>query len=84
MKEIKSREVNYKLLIFSLFFLFFLFVESDLDLLNIYTILILIILIGLSFYEIRLNSQGIVRKNLFSPFLKTIKKLERNKVLCYS
>jgi hypothetical protein len=73
MKEIKSREVNYKLLIFSLLFLFFLFVESDLDLLNIYTILILIILIGLSFYEIRLNSQGIVRKNLFFPFLKTIK-----------
>lgn len=70
MKEIKSRKVNFKLLLFVLFIPFSLYFQENQDLLNIYTIPIIFILIGISFYEIRLNSQGIIRKNLMFPFLK--------------
>jgi hypothetical protein len=71
MKEIKSRKINFKVLLFVLFIPFSLYFQENQDLLNIYTILIIFILIGMSFYEIRLNSQGIIRKNLMFPFLKT-------------
>lgn len=74
MKEIKSMEVNYKLLIFSLFFTFSLLVEGDSVLLNIYTIPILVILILLSFYQIIINREGITKKTLIIPFFKTVKK----------
>ena len=84
MKEIKSTKVNYKLLIFSLFFTFSLLVEADTVLLNIYTIPILVILILLSFYQIIINREGITKKTLIIPFFKTVKKWKRNKVLCYS
>ena len=70
MKEIKFRKVNFKLLLFVLFIPFSLYFQENKDLLNIYTIPIIFILIGISFYEIRLNSQGIIRKNLMFPFLK--------------
>jgi len=74
MKEIKSTKVNYKLLIFSLFFTFSLLVEADSVLLNIYTIPILVILILLSFYQIIINREGITKKTLIIPFFKTVKK----------
>ena len=74
MKEIKSTKVNYKLLIFSLFFTFSLLVEADSILLNIYTIPILVILILLSFYQIIINREGITKKTLIIPFFKTVKK----------
>jgi len=74
MKEIKSTKVNYKLLIFSLFFTFSLLVEADTVLLNIYTIPILVILILLSFYQIIINREGITKKTLIIPFFKTVKK----------
>ena len=74
MKEIKSIKVNYKLLIFSLFFTFSLLVEADSVLLNIYTIPILVILILLSFYQIIINREGITKKTLIIPFFKTVKK----------
>ena len=74
MKEIKSIKVNYKLLIFSLFFTFSLLVEADTVLLNIYTIPILVILILLSFYQIIINREGITKKTLIIPFFKTVKK----------
>ena len=74
MKEIKSTKVNYKLLIFSLFFTFSLLFEADSVLLNIYTIPILVILILLSFYQIIINREGITKKTLIIPFFKTVKK----------
>ena len=74
MKEIKSIKVNYKLLIFSLFFTFSSLVEGDSVLLNIYTIPILVILISLSFYQIIINREGITKKTLIIPFFKTVKK----------
>ena len=74
MKEIKSTKVNYKLLMFSLFFTFSLLVEADSVLLNIYTIPILVILILLSFYQIIINREGITKKTLIIPFFKTVKK----------
>ena len=74
MKEIKSTKVNYKLLIFSLFFTFSLLVEADTVLLNIYTIPILVILILLSFYQIIINREGITKKTLIVPVFKTVKK----------
>ncbi|MDA9338884.1 hypothetical protein N9Q97_01860 [Flavobacteriaceae bacterium] len=74
MKEIKSIKVNYKLLIFSLFFTFSSLVEGYSDLLNIYTIPILVILILLSFYQIIINREGIKKKTLIIPFFKTVKK----------
>ena len=74
MKEIKSIKVNYKLLIFSLFFTFSSLVEGDSVLLNIYTIPILVILILLSFYQIIINREGITKKTLIIPFFKTVKK----------
>jgi hypothetical protein len=74
MKEIKSTKVNYKLLMFSLFFTFSLLVEADTVLLNIYTIPILVILILLSFYQIIINREGITKKTLIIPFFKTVKK----------
>ena len=74
MKEIKSTKVNYKLLIFSLFFSFSLLFEADSVLLNIYTIPILVILILLSFYQIIINREGITKKTLIIPFFKTVKK----------
>ena len=74
MKEIKSTKVNYKLLIFSLFFTFSLLVEADSVLLNIYTIPILVILILLSFYQIIINREAIKKKTLIIPFFKTVKK----------
>ena len=74
MKEIKSIKVNYKLLIFSLFFTFSLLFEADSVLLNIYTIPILVILILLSFYQIIINREGITKKTLIIPFFKTVKK----------
>jgi len=74
MKEIKSIKVNYKLLIFSLFFTFSSLVEGDSVLLNIYTIPILVILILLSFYQIIINREGIKKKTLIIPFFKTVKK----------
>ena len=74
MKEIKSIKVNYKLLIFSLFFTFSLLVDGDSVLLNIYTVPILVILILLSFYQIIINREGISKKTLIIPFFKTVKK----------
>jgi hypothetical protein len=74
MKEIKSTKVNYKLLIFSLFFSFSLLFEADSVLLNIYTIPILVILILLSFYQIIINRESITKKTLIIPFFKTVKK----------
>ena len=74
MKEIKSIKVNYKLLIFSLFFIFSLLVDGDSVLLIIYTVPILVILILLSFYQIIINREGISKKTLIIPFFKTVKK----------
>jgi hypothetical protein len=74
MKEIKSIKVNYKLLIFSLFFTFSLLADGDSVLLNIYTAPILVILILLSFYQIIINREGITKKTLIIPFFKTVKK----------
>ena len=64
MKEIKSTKVNYKLLIFSLFFTFSLLADGDSVLLNIYTAPVLVILILLSFYQIIINREGITKKGL--------------------
>ena len=74
MKEIKSTKVNYKLLIFSLFFTFSLLADGDSVLLNIYTAPILVILILLSFYQIIINREGITKKTLIVPVFKTVKK----------
>ena len=74
MKEIKSIKVNYKLLIFSLFFTFSLLADGDSVLLNIYTAPVLVILILLSFYQIIINREGITKKTLIIPFFKTVKK----------
>ena len=74
MKEIKSIKVNYKLLIFSLFFTFSLLADGDSVLLNIYTAPILVILILLSFYQIIINREGITKKTLIVPVFKTVKK----------
>ena len=74
MKEIKSTKVNYKLLIFSLFFTFSLLADGDSVLLNIYTAPVLVILILLSFYQIIINREGITKKTLIIPFFKTVKK----------
>ena len=73
MKEIKSIKVNYKLLIFSLFFTFSLLADGDSVLLNIYTAPILVILILLSFYQIIINREGITKKTLIIPVFKTVK-----------
>jgi hypothetical protein len=74
MKEIKSIKVNYKLLIFSLFFTFSLLADGDSVLLNIYTAPVLVILILLSFYQIIINREGITKKTLIVPVFKTVKK----------
>ena len=74
MKEIKSTKVNYKLLIFSLFFTFSLLADGDSVLLNIYTAPVLVILILLSFYQIIINREGITKKTLIVPVFKTVKK----------
>ena len=73
MKEIKSIKVNYKLLIFSLFFTFSLLADGDSVLLNIYTAPILVILILLSFYQIIINREGITKKTLIIHVFKTVK-----------
>ena len=73
MKEIKSIKVNYKLLIFSLFFIFSLLVDGDSVLLIIYSVPILVILILLSFYQIIINREGITKKTLIVPVFKTVK-----------
>ena len=74
MKEIKLIKVNFKLLIFVLLFPFYLFLKGDIDLLNLYTIPVLVMLISLSFYQIIINREGITKKTLIIPVFKTVKK----------
>jgi hypothetical protein len=79
MKEIKSKTINFKILLFALSFLFFFISTNDLNSLNLYVLSIIISLIGLAFYQITLDKQGIVKKNLLFPFLKTTKTWEQIK-----
>ena len=79
MKEIKSKTINFKILLFALSFLFFFISTNDLNSFNLYMLSIVISLIGLAFYQITLDKHGIVKKNVLFPFLKITKTWEEIK-----
>jgi threonine/homoserine/homoserine lactone efflux protein len=70
MKEIKSKTINFKILLFALSFLFFFISTNDLNSLNLYVLSIVISLIGLAFYQITLDKQGIVKKKSIISFFE--------------